>query len=173
MAITTEQLNQITERVAECVAAVFDSPAARPVITFEIIPGKKMRKVAGYAYPDRKHIELNETLLIENYDAFLAETIPHEVGHILTAMFYPNAKQSHGPEFRKMCAAIGYPSAGRTYNDYSVASVKEGFLYGCQCKGKRFVFSPILHKRMFEGQRRTCNTCEQYVWYTGYQAEVK
>ena len=166
--ITEAQKKLVDARVRECFNKFF------PGYNFScrIVYRNDLGRAAGYAYTDDRYIELNETLLAENFEEFLVTTIPHEVAHLLTKQFHPNAKQGHGPEFRKVCEEIGYPEAGRTHHSYDLSSVVEKktktlYVYECIHGCYSYKFSALIHKRIStEGQIRGCGECRNVLKYT-------
>jgi SprT protein len=165
--ITEAQKKLVESRVRECFDKFF------PGLSFScpIYYRSDMRRVAGIADCDVRHIELNETLLSENFDKFMVTTIPHEVAHLITREFYPNAKQNHGPEFRQVCVDIGYPDAGRTYADYNVESVyapkpSTKHVYECVHGCHTYKLSKLIHNKIQNGQVRRCGECKTVIKYT-------
>lgn len=100
--------------------------------TFKDLKDKEMPKIeypiksakwAGLAWRYGHKIEFNIAFLctLENPNEFI-KTIAHELSHIITWRLYPNAKQSHGPEFKWVMKMLGYN--GNTYHTYSVSKAK-------------------------------------------------
>jgi SprT protein len=166
--ITDAQKKQVEDRVRECFNKFFPGYNFSCYIYYR----NDLGAVAGYAYSDDRHIELNETLLVENFEDFLATTIPHEVAHLLTKQFYPDAKQAHGKEFREVCKKLGFPEAGKTYHSYDLSSVVEKkqktlYVYECIHGCMTFKLSSVIHKRISqEGQIRCCGECRTVLQYT-------
>lgn len=166
--ITEAQKKLVDARVREC----FNKFLPGYNFSCLIIYRNDMANVAGYAVTSSRHIELNETLLAENFDDFLIRTIPHEVAHLLVNQFYPNAKQAHGKEFRQVCKELGYPDAGKTYHEYDVSSVVKKknttlYVYECIHGCRLYQLSKLIHKRIQEkGQKRGCGECRTVLKYT-------
>lgn len=166
--ITEAQKKLVDARVRECFNKFF------PGYNFScyIVYRNDMGRTAGIADLIANRIELNETLLAENFDEFMVTTIPHEVAHLLTRQFYPEAKQAHGPEFRKVCDRLGYPDAGKTYAKYDITSVISKkpttlYVYECMHGCMTFKLSALIHKRIStEGQIRGCGECKTVLKYT-------
>ena len=62
--------------------------------TVEKLPAK----TAGQAHLYSKIVKINTLYLKEHKESILSDTLPHEICHIYQAHYFPNAKQSHGPE---------------------------------------------------------------------------
>lgn len=169
---TQDQINAVVERITLCLSKCFDSEDAYPLIEVSFVNDLKRTAGAAEYFSGVSKIELNAEMLVQNFDDFMNFTIPHEVAHILTEMFYPDAKRDHGKEFRKMCNHIGFPEAGRTYHTYDVLSItgvkpKLRHVYACNCvENNRYNASAVMHKRIFQGERRNCKRCN-FLWYTG------
>jgi len=163
MTISIELHSRIMNIVHTCVTKML--PENRR-IAIPVTYRNDMKKCAGLAYCVSKRIELNIQLLIENEEAFLARTVPHEAAHIITKILFPDAKQAHGPEFRYVMTKLGCDTS--TYHSYDVSSVVSGerFRYVCNCKDKApFSISKLIHKKMVAGQSRTCRSCKGRLSY--------
>lgn len=78
------------------------APVAITVSVDRLRPG-----VAGMAWPAQRRIVISKDYLHEFPHEVQDETIPHEVCHVYQEVYYPNAKQRHGPEFRRLMNLIG------------------------------------------------------------------
>lgn len=130
--------------------------------------------VAGKAWGDGT-LEFN-TVLAQRAGIEFETTIYHEVAHLVVREVYPRAKQAHGPEFRYVMSCLG--KSGRTYHSYDVSGLKRTYnknptkyIYSCGCGEHEL--SPLLHKRMSQGQRRRCNSCGCEIVYTNRIRTVK
>jgi SprT protein len=52
-------------------------------------------------------IRYNPILLRENPESFIAETVPHEVAHMVAYLRYGRSIRPHGPEWRAIMAQFG------------------------------------------------------------------
>jgi SprT protein len=62
---------------------------------------------AGYAVYDKHLVRYNPTLLRENFDHFIAQTVPHEVIHHAARAKYGYRVPPHGYEWRGMMLVMG------------------------------------------------------------------
>lgn len=82
----------------------------------------KANGTAGFAYFSGK-VEFNiNYFTTHNNIKELEEIIAHELCHILQYRIAPQAKQGHGPEFRKYMNSLGF--SGRTYHSMNVQKAK-------------------------------------------------
>jgi len=139
---------------------------------------KNMKGAAGYAFTDEFRIELNEQLFLANREAFFKQTIPHELAHLVVEILYPDAKQAHGPEFRRLMAFWGFDSSTRIKYDREAAGIEIRkqplYVYECACETQTniFKFSSTIHKRIEQGDHRRCRSCHERVVYTGITLNV-
>lgn len=112
---------------------------------------------AGRAYGYRK-VTFNETLLIENYDAFMNDTVPHELAHIVVSYIYRGYRKQprpHGNEWKRVVVQLG-GIAQRTHS-FSTKNIKtrkqNRYTYKCPCCGKEYDLSATRHNRIMAGQR--------------------
>jgi SprT protein len=113
---------------------------------------------AGYAI-GKDRIRLNLELLNDpRYHAnMIADIVPHELAHIITAQLSPWAK-AHGNDWKTVMFRLGVPAI-RCHNYETVAARTRArpYRYFCQCKEHRV--TATLHKRIQEGRVYTCNDC--------------
>ena len=82
-----------------------------PDLSFEI----NSKHVAGNANYKKNLIRINPAFLLAHTERVLSRTVPHEIAHLICHKLYPNAKQHHGPEFRKIMKELGCEDS--TYHD--------------------------------------------------------
>lgn len=161
MIITKELHDKVTNKINECTVKILGKENS---LVIPVTYRTDMHVVAGTAWLGEKRIEFNTQLLLSNEEDFFAQTIPHEVAHILQIILYPHAKQSHGPEWRRIMIRLGcHPH--RTHNyDVSVCSTMKRFNYSCSCK-KALMLTQIIHNKIQKGQNRSCSKCKSIVVY--------
>jgi SprT protein len=76
-----------------------------PRVRFSISGG-----VAGRAHCGRDVIEYNPTLLHENVDHFLVQTVRHEVAHLAAFKKFGHGIKPHGKEWCSCCWFLGIPA---------------------------------------------------------------
>jgi SprT protein len=120
--------------------------------------------VAGRAYYKEHKVSFNLTLAKENSEEFI-NTICHEVAHLVTRAVYPNAKQHHGPEFKRVFLAMG--GNGKRCHSYDVTKAKRTVVrtyvaYTCSCR--EHLVTPAIHKKIYiGGQKYRCNKCSTVI----------
>jgi predicted SprT family Zn-dependent metalloprotease len=110
-------------------------------------------------------LTFNVPLYERNKDTFI-NTIRHEIAHFIQRHIFPNAKQAHGPEWRKICKIIGCDGS-RTHSydcdGLRKKAVKRHF-YSCGC-GVDHILSTTLHNRASSGIAYSCRTCKGVIFY--------
>ena len=116
-------------------------------------------RCAGKAYPSENRINLNSTLLINNTDDFIEQTVPHEIAHLINRTLNGPQVRPHGPEWKAIMRALGLPPL-RCHN-YAVNQTgtrwRKRTMYFCACDF-HFV-SQIVHNRICRGQIYRCRHC--------------
>ncbi len=125
---------------------------------------KDMGTTAGRAQYGTNTVWFSPTLFSQNVETYLARTVPHEIAHLVTDALYPFAKRHHGPEWKRVMQLLGVQDITRCHN-YDVTSVANRrtgirFLYACNCAGKQFEITTLIHKRIQGGQKRMCRKCK-------------
>ena len=104
-------------------------------------------------------IRLNPVLLRENFAAFMAQTLPHEVAHWVVFRWRPRAAP-HGPEWRQEMDWLG--ASARRCHDFDVTRAQvrtmRSHRYLCACQTHEV--SVIRHRRMQAGTIYRCRICE-------------
>jgi predicted SprT family Zn-dependent metalloprotease len=121
-------------------------------------------------------LEFNEILMNENGDAFI-NTIIHEVAHHVTVLLYPNAKQSHGPEFKWVMSKLG--GRPNTYHQYDVSNTKgnkrKRYIYTCSADcNTQHKISAHLHTKIKNKTTitRICTKCCKPILFAGKVIEI-
>jgi len=111
---------------------------------------------------DRLQIRINLQLLAENRDDYLAQTIPHEVAHLVVnwqARQRSLRPKPHGPEWQAVMRDC-FGLEPRRCHDYATRParvVKRPYLYACGCREHRL--TGIMHQRLRRARRATCRAC--------------
>lgn len=158
--ITQEQIDRVIAVVDECTRKIIGHS-----LEINIRFCHDMGRCAGIAYYDGFKIDLNLPLFLNNEKEFLSVTIPHEVAHLLTWMLHPNAKQNHGPEFKKILSQLSSNTSTYHSMDVSVATGKPRFRYVCCCPSRVHFISSLIHKKMSSGQARFCGACKERILF--------
>lgn len=99
-------------------------------------------------------------------DAF-RNTITHEIAHLVQRIVAPNAKQAHGPEFRRIHKALG--GNGKTYHNFDIQGLRtrkvKRHVYTCGCMEHKLTTG--LHNKVQArmGNGFSCKTCLNNITY--------
>ena len=113
---------------------------------------------AGVAHVRTNRIRLNPILLVENTEKFIAQTVPHEIAHLINRTLNGPHVRPHGPEWKAIMRAFGLPPLRcHNYNvENSVARDQRCGMY-CTC-GVHFV-SKMISRRVLQGWKYRCRRC--------------
>jgi SprT protein len=123
--------------------------------------------VAGKASLSEWEVKLNATLLKENAQEMVSDTVVHEVAHLVTRAMHGRAVASHGDEWKSVMRSLGVnPSRTHSFDVTNAAVGRLVFKWGCGCR--EAVFSDRKHHKLVGGQRYvTCRKCKNRLRYTG------
>ena len=110
----------IEEKVLE-VKAKFEKIGMAP-LDINLTVEKLRYGVAGNASFFRKNIKISEDYLNQFPDDTINDTIPHEMCHIYQKQYFPNAKQNHGVEWKRLMRFLGL--APNTYHTLKLSGVE-------------------------------------------------
>lgn len=157
----------VINRVKECFAIAeqhFNTTFRHPRIRFD-----KRGTTAGTANGVYWELNFNETLLNENVEHFVYQTVAHEVAHLIDHHVYDSHAprfdrmgrrkkgSPHGPNWKRCMGVLGVP-ADRCHN-YDVSNAKQSsrkratFDYTCTGCGEVLPMGAVRHKNMQEGKR--------------------
>ncbi len=124
--ITPEIHDQIKAKLRHCIKlaqAAFNRKFYMPTLEFSL-----SNTTAGVACGHSNTIKLNPTLLIENLDDFINQTIPHEFAHLVADVVYPSGHcepgkktkrvPHHGSGWKRVMEIFNIPAL--KYHDYKV-----------------------------------------------------
>lgn len=168
--------NILHDKVIACIDELISkadkiwSNSSLSTLSIDVSYRTDMGNTAGYAHSgkDKNQVEFNAYLILTNLEDFLSDTIPHEVAHIITDRLYPNAKQSHGPEWKSVMQKLGFnPVRRHSYDTSVIPGNKNKFRYVCTgCETPiQFLLSKLIHKRILEGNNRKCCRCNTRIFY--------
>ncbi len=106
-------------------------------------------------------IRYNTTLLNENRDHFLSQTVPHEVAHVVAHAMNRGCVRPHGPEWQQVMLFFG-AEIQRCHNYKVKPSTRrrlQQFNYHCGCR--EHLLTSIRHNRAINGQRYICKDCRE------------
>lgn len=143
---------ETTAKYVRLASAVYGRSIPMPQVAFDL-----RGRTAGQAFPGRHLIRLNAVLLVENEADFHADTIPHEVAHLVALLVYGNNISAHGREWQAVMHKFGV--APRRTHDYDVTNSAVGGVhhYICGC-GRTFALGAKKHRQAARG-KRICASC--------------
>jgi SprT protein len=116
----------------------------RPVFNFKL-----SGRTAGRAALQANLVKINEELFVRNREEFLAQTIPHEVAHLLAWRAFKD--NGHGYGWKRVMVNFGLePRRCHNYDTSEVARRVSRYLYTCGCPGGVKVGSKH-HKQLMQG----------------------
>lgn len=103
-------------------------------------------------------LRFNAVLLSANEADYFANTIPHEVAHLIVGARWGFDVEAHGAEWRSVMHGFG--CVPRTTHNYDVSKARVGgtFLYRCACKTHQL--SVRRHNSVLRGRRWQCIYCK-------------
>lgn len=134
-------------------------PMPKPEIGFDLRgqAAGQARLIPG----GRSRIRYNPVLLRENPDAFLAQTVAHEVAHLVAFERFGSRIRPHGPEWQAVMRLFG--AEPRRCHDFDVERATRRRLtrhaYHCACRTHQL--TSVRHNRARRGQTYLCRTCRQ------------
>jgi len=123
--------------------------------------------VAGQAWYTKKMLKFNLILASENLTDFFNDTIPHEIAHIYTDKIFPRSTP-HGQQWKYIMSTMGFkPVRCHNYDTQTVKKLhnKMLYIYSCPC-GNIFKLSKLIHGKIVNGQKRSCNICKGQIYFT-------
>lgn len=153
---------RLEARVHQCLQTARQHYPALPVpgLWFDL-----RGRSAGQAHYGRGGLRFNMTLYAEQPDAFLHETVPHEMAHWVVHHVFPGRVRPHGWQWQRiMTEVFGLPP--RVTHCFDVTrSSPAPYLYQCRCRIHRFTKRRHLNER--RGSRYRCRHCGDLLIYNG------
>lgn len=155
------RLDQLLARAADELAARGLDPLPRPTLRLY-----SRRLDAGRAIPPTARgqagtIELNQVYLRQEPEAMLADTLPHELAHLLVWHLYPHRPVApHGRAWREVMQDWFGVEPRRTHEfatDQVTARRQRRWSYRCGCT--EHALTTTRHRRIQRGARYCCRQC--------------
>jgi len=93
-------------------------------------------------------------------EAFLEQTVPHEVAHVVTWLLHGSRAKPHGREWREVMAFFGRATAARCH-DFQIPTDQQRrqrrWHYACDCREHQL--STTRHRRIQQGGQYQCRLC--------------
>ena len=159
----------VTERVAAAVQRAEEQARRHygirlPAATIDYSLRGRCAGQARVAANGETLIRLNRKLLHENLADFLAQTIPHEVAHLVVTWQTRNRRhrpRPHGPEWQAVmrdCFGLE-PARCHDYATTPARVVPRDYLYRCACREHRL--TRIMHNKILRRARVWCKSCKR------------
>jgi SprT protein len=152
-----EQTLEHTRRLINQASDRFGLPIPQPEVRFDLrgrAAGMALRPPHG-----RGIIRYNRAMLAENGLAFIQQTVPHEVAHLVAGIVHGRRIRPHGAEWRSIMAFFG-AEAVRCHS-FTVPPHQRRkmryFSYRCACRNHRL--SATRHNRSQAGVIYLCRSC--------------
>jgi SprT protein len=158
--MTTQDIVNLVQELMAIVNDKFNSNIITPEVRFHRSNNKmKNSKALGLAARNCSYVSFNMDYA-ESYPEDFHLTVRHEISHIVQFSLFPNAKQAHGPQFRKICVFLG--GTGATKSTYATVDTsfdpKRYVMYKCGCR--KHTISKIRHSKIVKGtQTYSCRYC--------------
>lgn len=112
------------------------------------------------------HLRYNLTMALLQPEAFLTETVPHEVAHLVVGRCFPKARP-HGSEWRSVMTFFGIDEAARCHHFRSAEKTvtrQRRWHYRCDCGDHQL--STTRHNRVQQfAVSYLCRSCGQPLQY--------
>lgn len=119
------------------------------------------RTDAGRAHQREQRIEINEDLLERYPDAMLAETIAHELAHLLVYRLFGRRARAHGVEWQSLMRDWFGVEPQRTHNfDLAGLGVRRQQRHRYHCGCREHELSSVRHHRALRGVDYRCVACQ-------------
>lgn len=120
-------------------------------------------KSAGSARLQQNELRFNATLLQENVDHFILQTVPHEVAHLLVYQLYGRTKP-HGNEWKNIMIGV-FNRPPEVTHHYNVTNVEgKRYVYRCGCQDHSLT---VRRHNNIQRQKTTyiCQRCRETLIY--------
>lgn len=180
--------NHIKERVEQKLVDCIEiaEKAFNQKFLFPQVLYTKRGTTAGTANTNDWNVNFNSVLLMENIEAFIARTVPHEMAHLIDSQVNPHnfvgiGKRSiHGPTWKSIMKLLGAPVSRCHSYDVSTAKIKKRtqakHVWVCQDCGTEMKLGYKRHGWMIGGRKRYwmrgCGHHKSGYQYVGKEGET-
>lgn len=118
-------------------------------------------QAAGQANGRQNFIRFNRELAERYPDEFVAQTVPHELAHLVAFKKFGGRIRPHGREWQAVMIALG--AEPRRTHRFEVTPVRKlkRFAYQCHCPDSEYQLTAIRHNRIQRGHMYVCKRCLQ------------
>ena len=153
--LTLAQKSEIYTRVDHFISIASDAyniELEGPHVRFD-----KRGTTGGTANCSLNELNFNAGLMLDNWDEYLNQIIPHEVAHLVKGAVYGTERKgelmrSHGTYWQRIMRQFGIePDRSHNMDISKVQQPKRKFVYECKCCSIEFVLSSVKHNRIVRG----------------------
>jgi len=114
----------------------------------------------GTADHEMMELNFNASLMLDNWDEYMNQIIPHEVAHLVKAAVFGTSRKgsmmsSHGGYWRQVMRVFGInPDRCHAMDTTKVAMPKAKHIYICDKCQKELVISSVRHNKMVRGTKK-------------------
>lgn len=112
---------------------------------------------AGQARLQDWTIRLNRSLLLAHGQAFIEDTVPHELAHLVAYAMHGGRIRPHGPQWRALMDVLERPAT--VCHDYAVTPARRTRTFAYHCGCREHALGAIRHRRARAGQAYRCRRC--------------
>lgn len=132
----------------------------RPRLSFKL-----RGMAAATAHIGQNAIRFNRLLLEQNTEDFLANTVPHEISHLIAYRLHGQRIAPHGAEWAAIMRRV-FGLEPRRCHPYAVRPrCKTAYHYRCACT-EGHALSARRHHNALRGRRYYCRRCRHFLRYS-------
>ncbi len=164
--IQIDMVHQRTQELVHQASRYFGRVFPAPTITF-----RRSGKNAGTAFLIQNRINFNPVFLVENFQEYINQVIPHEVAHLIVFQVYGKQRnlnksffrkrsipvKPHGEEWRHLMESVFGADAFTTHNFDTASLGIKTFTYQCGCQ--TIELTTRRHNRIRNGVSYRCKRC--------------
>ena len=148
--LTVQQQTETTARVEHFIEmgnTIFNINMRMPNIIY-----KKRGTCGATAWYSRLELNFNAGLMVDNWDEYMNQVVPHEVAHLIKEHIYGRGKGSlsaHGAQWKHVMVKLGVsPDRTHTMDTSKVARKMAKFQYKCNKCGTEIPVGAQVHKKI-------------------------
>lgn len=153
--LTYEQQGRVLQRVEYFVNLaneIYNSDLQMPCVRFD-----KRGTCGGTANYSSMELNFNAGLMLDNWDEYMNQVIPHEVAHLVKSHVYGTDRKgrlhsAHGYYWQSIMREFGCDPDRCHSMDVSkvkqVSRPKTKYVYACPCCGKEIIITSVRHNKI-------------------------
>lgn len=107
----------------------------------------------------RLEIRYNLAMARQQPKDFIAETVPHEVAHLVAWLLFGDRIKPHGPQWQSVMRYLGVAEPKRCHQFELAAPARRQRRWHYRCDCREHQLSSTRHNRARRGQVYVCATC--------------